>query len=241
VSGSSGALALVLNTNSAEDVTSSEAIASIQATSWTGTPTIDAPSVGRVNIVGQIDANISAGSLGPVTAGIIGTSTWTITGAVSNITAGGINALNLVGASIGRVTSRQVINNSSVTTPGNIAAIAAVALSGSTINAGLPTSGSNGVPTGFGASSTISSVVLGHGGFSNSVIAASSLGNVTLGPTASSNGGTPFGVGATQIKSLSVVVDRKLLSVTKVTTQAQVSAAVTKAGITLNDLYIAIV
>ena len=38
------------------------------------------PSIGRMNITGQIDANITAGSVGPVAAGIIGSSTWTIGG-----------------------------------------------------------------------------------------------------------------------------------------------------------------
>ena len=241
VNGSSGAFSLVLSTSSAENIASSEAISSLQATSLTGSPTINVPSIGRVNITGQIAANITAGTLGPLTAGIIGSSTWTISGAVGNITTGGINGLNLTGATIGRITSRQAINGSTVISAADITAIAAAVFSGSKFEAASPTFGSNGIPTAFGSAGTITSVVVGRGGFSNSVIAAPTLGNLALGATPSSNGGTPFGVAAHTIAVLTARIDGKLLSLRNVMSEAQVTVAESKAGITANDLFIQIV
>jgi cyclophilin family peptidyl-prolyl cis-trans isomerase len=248
VSGTTGTLALQLaGAATGESINSTEAIASILAKSWTGASgatglgTITAPSVSRINIRGEFDATITAGSLGPVTAGSIAAGAWGVTGSSSSVIAGSITGLVLHAASVGRVNSRGTISHSLINSSGNVTAVNALGLTGSEINAGTPTVDASGIATGFTTAAGIGSVTLGRSGFSNSLILASTLGRLTLGAIPSQNGGNPFGVAGHTIQSLTATVDGKRLALFRVTTQAQVAAALTKAGITSNNLVIRVV
>jgi hypothetical protein len=139
------------------------------------------------------------------------------------------------------MTDRGAATNATVNSAGSITAIAALSMSGTRIDAGDPTLDASGLPTAFPTSASIRTVTVGRGGFSNSAIGAASLGNVTLGAISSNNGGTPFGVGASQIALLTATVDGKRLTVRKPASEADVAAAESKAGITPNDLVIRIV
>lgn len=250
VNGTSGALSMTVGTAGSEFINSAEPIALLQARTWviasnaqniTTPGTIAAPSVGRVLVNGEFHANLTAGSLGPVTAGSITPGTWNITGAATSITAGSITGLALSAASVGRVTSRGAISGSQVASSGDVTSVAAASLSGSQILAGNPPLGAGSVPTASPTAATIGAVTVGRGGFGSSVIGASSLGRLSLGAVTSTNGGTPFGVAAHQIVSLIAVVDGKRLFLRNVTTAAQVTTALASAGITPNDLLIRIV
>ena len=128
-----------------------------------------------------------------------------------------------------------------VDSSGNITSIAAAVLVGSKIIAGTATFDSNGIPTAFPTAATLSMVAIGRGGFSNSLIAAQTLGQINLGAVTTDNFGKPFGLAAHQITSLMAIPGGKRLTLRKVTSQAQVTLAVVKADITLNNLVIRIV
>jgi peptidyl-prolyl cis-trans isomerase A (cyclophilin A) len=247
INGTSGALSLVLGTATGEALTSAQTIGSIKASSWvpadSGSPAlISAPAINRMTVTKELDENLSiAGNLGTVTAGSISPSTWTVGGSASSVTAGTISGLALTSGSIGRITARGAIANMTAVSAGNIGSISAFSLVGSKVSAGTATRDSNNIPTAFTTAATITAITLGRGGFSNSLITAQSLGRLTLNGIFSANGGTPFGVAAHQILALTATVDGKRLTLNRVTTAAQVTAAVAKAKITLNDLLIRIV
>jgi peptidyl-prolyl cis-trans isomerase A (cyclophilin A) len=247
VGGSGRSLALSVGTASSEAVSSAEAISSLTGTSWTtvselGSPsTISAPSIGRLSVKQAMNANVSTGKLGQATVGSITPSSWSVTGAVGGITAGSIMGLNLSAGSIGRIADRGDAVNSVVNSAGNIGAVSALGITGSRFYAGGPTNDGNGIPTAFPTAATINSVIVGRDGFGNSVIGAAALGRVSLNAVGSINAGTPFGVAAHTISFLSATVDGKRFSATRVTSADQVAAALTKTGITSNDLVIRIV
>jgi cyclophilin family peptidyl-prolyl cis-trans isomerase len=246
INGTGGTLALVVGTATDEAVNSSEAIASVQSTSWAASagapsPAFAAPSVGRLTVRQELNANVTAGNVAAVNAGSITASSWDVSGALTSLTAGSMTGLSLSAGNIGRINARGVATNVTVDSAGNIASVSAQGLSGSRIEAGSPTLDSNGIPTAFAASGTLSTINVGRFGFSNSVIGAPSLGRVNLGATASANGGTPFGIAGHSIAMLLARVDGKRLSLRNVSSADQVDAALTAAGITLNDLVLRIV
>lgn len=247
VGGASPSLTLSVGSASSEAVNSSEPIASLVAGSWTtvselGSPsTISAPSITRLSVSKTLNAHISVTALGQANVGAITTSTWSVSGAVGGITAGSITGLNLSAGSVGRITDRGDATGVVVNSAGNIAAVSALGLSGSRFYAGGTTNDASGLPTAFPTAASINSVTVGRHGFSNSVIGAATLGRLSLGAIASLNGGTPFGVAAHTIAALTATVDGKRFSVARVSSADQVTAALTKAGITANDLVIRIV
>jgi hypothetical protein len=79
--------------------------------------------------------------------------------------------------------------------------------------------------------------------FSNSVIAASRLNGLSLGSIQTQNNGTPFGIVANSIGTLSGA-DRthgKQFTLSNLTTQAAVNAAIAAKGLNLLDFSIQIV
>jgi peptidyl-prolyl cis-trans isomerase A (cyclophilin A) len=247
ISGTAGATVLNLGTSTGESVTSSEPIQSLQATSFDpaaggGDVSISAPSITRLAVTKDLQADVTTtGNLGAVTAGSISTSNWAVGGSLASISAGAIDGLSLTAGAIRTVVSRGAITNSQVDSTGNVALISAVSLSASEFIAGVPTPGAGNIPAGFAVPATITAVIVGRGGFSNTVIAAQTVTRVVLGPIASGNGGNLFGVAASKIGLLTATIDKKPLTLRNVTTAQQVTDALTKAGITPNDLQIQIV
>lgn len=246
ISGTGGSATLAISTATGEAVASSEAIAAVQATSWVAasggaSAQFSAPSISRLNVTRELNADLATGNVGNVTAGSITASTWNLSGALTTLSTGSITGLDLTAAAIDRITDRGAATNDTVSSSGNITAIAALSLSGTRIDAGDPTLDADGLPTGFPTSASIRTVTVGRGGFSNSAIGAASFGTVTLGPISSSNGGTPFGIGAHQITLLTATVDGKRLTLRNTASESDVTAAEIKAGITPNDLVIRII
>lgn len=246
VGGTGGAVALAIASATGEAVTSSEAIASVQSTSWlaagNGTSAqFSAPSVGRFTVTRELNADLVAASVAAVNAGSITASTWSVDGTLTSLSAGSITGLNLTAGSIGRITDRGAATQDVVNSSGNIAAISALSMTGTRIDAGNPPLDASGLPTMFPTPATIRSVSVDRGGFSDSAIGAASLGSVNLGSVSSTNGGTPFGVGAHQISLLTATVDGKRLILRNPASESDVAAALANASITPNDLTIRIV
>jgi hypothetical protein len=239
VSGTSGTLTLAIGSITNETISSGETL-SVQSTTLDPS-SISAPSITRLAVKQDLNANITTGSIRQVTAGTISPGTWSITGAVTAITAGSISGLSLNAASIGRLNSRADITNSQVATSGNITVVAAASFSGTRVYAGNPTLAGTGLPAAFPTSASITTVTIGRGGFSNSIIGAASLGRVNLNAVTTQPSGTPLGVGAHQMQALTTTVDGKRLALSRVSSQSSVTAALTKAGITPNNLQIDIV
>lgn len=244
--GPGGSATLAIPTVTNETVDSSQAIAAVQATSWgaangQGSAQFTAPSIARFTVKGNLSAELVSGNVGTVSAGSITASSWTLSGVLTSLSTGSMTDVALTAAGVGRITDRGAATDDTLSSGGNITAFSALSLTGTRIDAGDPTLDANGLPTAFPTPTSIRTVTIGRGGFSNSAIAAASLGTVTLGAISSSNGGTPFGLGAEQITLLTATVDGKRLSLRNPSSQSDVTAAESKAGITANDLVIRVV
>jgi cyclophilin family peptidyl-prolyl cis-trans isomerase len=250
ISGSAGSFSLAVGHATGESIDSSQAISSLTAVSWllpTGSTTpgsITGTTISRLAVPGELDTDISATSLGVVTAGTIAQGVWTLSGALTSLTAGSITNLELAATTVGRVTSRGAIATSLLGASRSIAAVSAASITGTELLAGNPTIDSNGIPTAFTDTARIGAVTIGAGGFSNALITADMIGTAHLGVVPSVNSsspGTMFGLAAHQIDSLVATIDGKRVVAVNVKSQATVDAALTKAGITTtNDLVIRI-
>lgn len=234
-------LNLKVGSASDEAVSSTGAIGSITAKSWTTGGAISATAINRIADTGELNAEITTPTLGQVTAGSITYSTWTISGKLAGITAGSITQLNLTAGIVGPITDRGAAEGDVINSAGNIGAVNALSMSGTRIEAGVDSADANGLATAFSADDKIASVVIGKGGFSNSVIDAGTLPRVSLGTLSSSNGGTPFGLASSDIVSLTATIDGKRVTISRATSADAVTAALTKAGVTLTDMVIRIV
>ena len=117
-----------------------------------------------------------------------------------------------VGASFAlqTLTARGGILNSAVRSAGSIGVLSSAFIINSSIDAGVgPLPPGQGLPTAasdFALPAQIHSVTLGRSptlpSFSNSIITAESLGNMTLGTIPTANGGVPFGLAAHSVTSV---------------------------------------
>lgn len=109
---------------------------------------------------------------------------------------------------LGRLTSSGAIGNSNIRASHNLGTITAAAITGSTIYSGVNVAPGSLLPSSaadFVAPASIRGVTVRARdgfGFSNSAIAASTLGRVNLGQVNTFNGGVPFGLAAQTITSL---------------------------------------
>jgi hypothetical protein len=127
---------------------------------------------------------------------------------ISSLSVKGDFAPNLVVGELGKMTVKGAITGSDVRASGNIGSVRAGAMHDSRLFAGvrndlstLPDSADD-----FAAPATIKSVAVSGkaaGSFSNTLIAATDLGKVSLGAVATANNGTPLGVAADDIASVS--------------------------------------
>lgn len=234
-------LNLRVGSASGESVSSTGAIASISAKSWTNGGAIAATSINHIADTGELNAQITTPALGLVTAGSITSSTWSISGKLAGISARSISGLNLSAGLIGPITDRGAAQGDVINSTGNIGAITALSMSGTRIEAGVDSADANGLATAFSANAKIASVVIGKGGFSNSVIDAETLSHVNLGTLSSSNGGVPFGLASSDIVSLTAIIDGKRVTISRATSADVVTAALARAGVTLTDMVIRIV
>ena len=160
-------------------------------------------AIGSISLAGVASGTISASSLG----------TFQISGAVTNET---IN-LNGAGNDLRQLTVKGAFSSSTINATGSLGTISALALVNSHIYAGVGTLSNAGVlPSAagdFSASDSIASVQLKGSvngfSFSNSDIAAATLGSLTLGTLQTSNAGTPAGVAGKTLRSLSATANVK--------------------------------
>lgn len=241
ISGTGRSTVLRITSSNGESINDTGAIGSINTGSWTSGGPISASAINRIAATHEFNAGIVAAAVGLVTAGSITPSAWSISGKVAGISAGSITGLNLSAGVIGPITDRGAAQSDEFTSSGSIGAVYALSMSGTQIEAAAGSPDPSGLATAFSTNATIASVVIGNGGFSNSLIEGQTLRHVSLGALSSANGGTPFGVVSGDIALLTATIDGKRVSLTRATSAAAVTAALSKAGITPVDLVIRIV
>jgi len=203
------------------------------------TAPISATSVGKVAIKGTISGILNAASVQSFSAGTIGTSSWNVAGNVGAIIAGSISGLNANVASLGNLLVKATLDSSNIRSAGNINSANVVTLSNSQIFAGISSAN---IPTqsqDFSAQSNIKLVKVKT--LTQSTVAAASFTSANLGVAQAPTGPSPFGVAAHQLKLLEIVIDGKLVKLSNVNSQSQVTSALTAAGVTSTEPQITII
>ncbi len=172
---------------------------------------------------GDLDVTITAASIGALKVkGNLSSAHIDLTATGSDLT-----TLAITGA----------FTNSSLTAIGNLGAISATSLADSEIFAGIASlDSSQSFPassTDFASQSSIKSITLktvkGADSFSDAGIAAASLGTLSLGTLQTDNGGSPTGIAAETITTLTATAGKKF-TLHKLTSASDLSALLTKAG-----------
>jgi peptidyl-prolyl cis-trans isomerase A (cyclophilin A) len=206
------------------DITSQQPIKLLKLNSWGGTDanadTITTPALRGIKATGDYTGDLVLSGNGqavgkPVLGnvnigGVLGAGTWTVTGRGTGISAGSVNGWSGHFADLGKLTSRGAIGGATVLADNTLGAVSATSISNSTIFAGvssapgaLPADASGMSSTGEIRSVTIRNKATTDPTFAASNIAAATVGKLTLGIVNPSNSGTPFGVAAQTIQSLS--------------------------------------
>lgn len=238
--GAGAAASVTVGAVTSSYVVSAGAFKSVAANTWAGGGTLGATSVGRFAVKGDFVGAIQVASLKTFTAGTITGGTCSVTGSLGSLSAQSISSWSTLLGAIGKVTIRGAVDASSIRVAGNITSFAAAALTASKLFAGIGSANLPTIPTDFTADANIKSAKI-TGSFAGSSIAAQEITRIALGPTPSTNGGSLFGVAAHRIAGLTANIDGKPLKLVNVSAQDQVTAAVTAAGITPNDLAIRII
>jgi hypothetical protein len=177
--------------------------------------------------------NVNAASVQSITAGSIAGGSWNVSGNVASVTTQSISTLTAFVGSFGKLNVKAAFDASALRSSGNIASVSVGNLTNSMIFAGVGSANLPSQPGDFVADSSIKSVNFKT--LVNSSIAAKTLATINLGSATPVNNGSPFGVAAHQIKSLTASIGGKALKLKNVTTAAQVTAAYAAAGITSSD------
>ncbi|HSZ59431.1 MAG TPA: hypothetical protein VK797_27555 [Tepidisphaeraceae bacterium] len=217
--------------------------------------------------VGQINVQRITG--GPITLAT-GTATTinVATNATFNLTAGAIKSISVGGSltnstiSLSRATQGSVTDLNSLSVKGSISGLvlnsrgslgnlSAVSLLSSTIFSGVGTLATGQLlPNSSGDFTNINKIsslklkkTAGVVSFFNDYVSAHNLGSLALGGVLLSNGGVPFGLAANKYNSLSFVAGAtgKTLNLNNINSQNQVTNAVSKAGVNLQDFVIRVV
>jgi peptidyl-prolyl cis-trans isomerase A (cyclophilin A) len=231
-------------------LTSAAPLKSVTATSFaTGTSagSIAAPSIDKLTSKGDFahDVNVSgavktvsvAGNLtGDVVAGSIGSV------AVRGAMTGSTVSATGTGAALGRVTVNGAATGSSILSVGSIAGVTLGSASDAAIYAGLPSGVTRtALPTAAdvtGTTGAINAVTI-KGTTADTNIAAATLGRVNLGAVTLANAGTPFGIVADRVASITGSAGGPRLALKKLETQADVTAQT--GGNSLQDLQIVLI
>ena len=155
--------------------------------------------------------------------------------------------LNGTGSDLRQFTVKGAFSSSSIDATGSIGAVTAAALLNSQLYAGVNALSNAGVLPGtasdFSSIASIGSVVLkgvpGAPAFVNSDVAAATLGALTLGTLQTASGGTPAGVAAEILKSLSATANKKF-ALKNVNASSNIASILTADGVTLGDLVISL-
>jgi hypothetical protein len=195
---------------------------------------LTAGSINSLSIIGNDTGSITAGRI----------QSARIVGSLSDASLHLTNALAARVLDLGHLGVTGATTNATIISAGNIGSITTAGISGSSIDAGT----TNGVRfpqagSGFAASATISAIqVVGRGSkFSNSDIAAQTIGVLNLGQIQTQNGGTPFGVAAGTISSFNSTLDSGgalHLNRRQLVSTAAITAYITSKDLDANDFVI---
>ena len=227
----------------AEDTTidSQQPLRMLKVDSWTNgdatADTITTPRISNIRSTGDFAAGLSLSGNGQVVGapvlgnarigGVLGATTWDVAGRTLTVMAGSINGWTANLGTLNRLASLGAITGTTVRATGDIGAVMAASIVNSTIFAGvtsdplvLPTSAAA-----FTAPSTIRNVTIRNRTteptFVGSTIAASAIGRAVLGVVNVSNAGTPFGLAAQSIGSLSATAGATPIRAARLTEPSQ--------------------
>jgi hypothetical protein len=240
--GKAASLVVKVGSVSDESLNSGTPIASITASQWINTvglgKTITAPQISKLVITHDFSADITTASMASIS--IRGT----LSNSMINLTTPLTRATNLNSLSVGGAIQNVTLNSGN-----SLGTITAAQLENSQIYAGLVASPSAPLPTvseDFRNTSQIKAITLHHSAsasFVNSDVASYFIGTVSLGGVNQSNGGTPFGLAAHQIKSVTIVdqASGKAVRVSNPATTTTFQNALTAKGVTPGDFQVRVV
>lgn len=214
----------------------------VATTGTTGASTLNLTGRGALTLSGVT----ADGSLRAINApGATLTGTIAVAGSIGGITLAADKG-TITAASIGKLSVRGAMDGAVTTTTGNIGSITTGSMvDNSHVYAGIGAlAGGQMLPltaTDFAGAAAIGAVHIGRGGFAGSDIAAQTLGTLSLGTIRAGNSGTPFGVAGHTIRNLTGTVGTKHLHLAHVASESDVTAALSKQGIVLQDLVIRII
>lgn len=223
---------------------------------WAFTGALPSLSVGSIeaDFNGKFNAPLHALSVRGNVSGMLSAPAIGMMSVRGSMTAATLTLTNVLAAGTIDLAALHVsggINMSTISAAGNIGLVSAGTISGSNVYAGVGTiSGGGNLPalsSDFAASASIGAVTLHPPrktiAFTNSAIAARSLGNLSLASTAVNNGGFPFGIAGATLAKLAVhdVTNKADLLFSHITSQSQVATEVASKKLKLGDFQIVIV
>lgn len=202
---------------------------------------VTAAGLSRVAIKGAFAANLTTSALGTFTAGSITGGTWNVNGSASVVTAKSASGWTGAFGALGRLAVAGALDHSSVLVGSKITSLTATSMNGTNVLVGVAGSTLPAAATDFSNTAGSITTLRVARTFQNSNVAAASLGNVNAGTIQLNNRGVPFGFAAHTIKSFTAVAGTKRLHLANVTSELQVTGALTAHTINPQDLVIRIV
>jgi len=118
---------------------------------------------------------------------------------------------------------------------GHSTSVTVGSMTGSTIYAGIGNGSFPSTNSDFTSKSTISTLTV-KGTYAGSYIAAANFKTLSIGPITYADNGNPFGVAALSIQQLKLLLNKRKITLRKVTTSSQVLGVFTSLGIAPQDL-----
>lgn len=230
-----------LGNASNENLFSYTNITNLTANSWTGTSQITAPAIRNANISGSFAASMAVNTIGAFVAGSITGGNWGVPGEVKQLSVQTLTNWIASFGSTGRFKVAGTVDASTLHSTGNIGFFFSTGMTNSNVYAGA-----NGTSTGLPASASdfttakIQSFTV-NGTFINSNVASQTISKINTGTLQTSNGGKPFGVASHDIPDLAFTIAGTKIHLRKVTTEAQITTALTKHHVSQGDAVISIV
>lgn len=207
---------------------------------WTGTASINATTLGDVNIARSFGGTVNATRVFNFKAGSLTGGNWSVDGRVRSLQAQSIANWTASVGSLVKLNVANTISTSTIKASGNILDLTAKGLTSTNVYAGA-TGLNSGLPassTEFTAAAHINALKVGR--FVNSNVVAQRITDLAMGATQTNNSGIPFGVATQRITRLSLSSGGKKLNLRNVTTTAQVTSKLSALGITPRDLVVKI-
>ena len=213
-------------------------VKSLTADSWTGTSQFNVPFIRSMKIGGAFSANFFVGGMKDFVAGSITGGIWAVPGKVTNINVQTMTNWTATIGSGGSVNVAGTVNSSTLNTMGDLGSFISTGMTNSNVYTGA-NGLSSGLPSAIGqftSSQKITSFTV-NGRFVNSNVAAETITKANLGSVQTSNGGKAFGIASHNIHDLRFNAGKNV-HLTKLTTQAQVNAALKKQNVAVGNFAI---